>query len=93
MTKPRRVKSDSPSPQGAPPLRLATKDCISNLLKTIEDQSKKISVLEDRIAVMESHISQLRIVYDNAKQYQRRLCLRIDGIDLPPVFKKLKLSL
>ena len=108
MTKPRRAKSDSPSPQDAPPVgltmdklyqmmveqfekletKVATKDCISNLLKTIEDQSKKISVLEDRIAVMESHISRLRMTNDNAEQYQRRLCLRIDGIDLPPAGQK-----
>ena len=107
MTKPRRVKSDSPSPHGAPPVGLtmdtlymmvekfkkletivATKGCSSNLLRTIEDQSKKISVLQDRIAVMESHISQLRNVNDNAEQYQCRLCLRIDGIDLPPAGQK-----
>ena len=53
--------------------KVATKDCISNLLKTIEEQSKKISILEDRIAVMESHISRLRRANDNAQQYQRRL--------------------
>ena len=45
---------------------------------------KKISVLEDRIAVMESHISQVRIVNDKAEQYQRHLCRRIDGINVPP---------
>ena len=37
--------------------KVAMKDCISNLLKTIEDQRKKISILEDRIVVMDSHIS------------------------------------
>jgi len=68
--------------------KVVTKDCISNLLKTIEDQSKKISVLEDRIAVMESHISRLRMTNDNAEQYQRRLCLPIDGIDLPSAGQK-----
>ena len=87
MTKPRRVRSDSPSPQGASPVgltmdklycmmvellekletKVATKDCISNLLKTIEDQSKKISVLEDRISVMETHISRLCMANDNAE--------------------------
>ena len=88
MTKPRRAKSDSPSPQGASlvgltmdnlyhmmveqfeklEIKVGTNDCISNLLKTIEDQSKKISVLEDRIAVMEDHISRLRMANDNAEQ-------------------------
>ena len=108
MTKPRCVKSDSPSSDGASPVgltmdklyhmmveqfqkletKVATKDCISNLLKTIEDQSKKISILEDRIAVMESHISRLRMANDNTEQYHRRLCLRIDGIDLLPAVQK-----
>ena len=68
--------------------KVATKDCISNLLKTIENQSKKISVLEDRIVVVESHISRLRMTNDDAVQYQRRLCLGIDGLDLPPAGQK-----
>ena len=68
--------------------KVATKDFISNLLKTIEDQSKKISILEDKVAVIETHISQLRMANDNTEQYQRRLCLRIDGIDLPPEGQK-----
>ena len=58
--------------------KVEAKDCISNLPKTIEDQSKKLSELKDRIAVMESHISRLCMTNDNAGQYQRRLCLRID---------------
>eukprot|EP00795_Rhopilema_esculentum_P000999 gene999-10775_t len=60
--------------------KIATKDCISNLMKIIEDQNKKINMMEDE--VMESHISQPQIVNDNLEQYQRRLCLRISGIDL-----------
>ena len=68
--------------------KVATKDCINNLLKTIEEQNKKISILEDKIAVMDSHISQLRNANDNLEQYQRRLCLPIDGIDLPPQGQK-----
>ena len=37
---------------------------------------------------MESHISQLRMANDNAEQYERLLCLRIDCVDLPPPGQK-----
>eukprot|EP00795_Rhopilema_esculentum_P010179 gene10179-18849_t len=63
---------------------IATKDCISNLMKIIEDQNKKINMMENKVAVLKRDISQLQIVKDNLEQYQRRLCLRISGIDLPP---------
>ena len=63
--------------------RVATKDCISNLIKIIDEQSKKISQLEDNVAVLEKHVAVLRKSNDDGEQYQRRLCLRISGIDLP----------
>ena len=36
--------------------KVAMKDCISNLLKVVENQSNIITILEDKIAVMDSHI-------------------------------------
>eukprot|EP00112_Aurelia_sp_Birch-Aquarium-sp1_P023539 Seg705.9 transcript_id=Seg705.9/GoldUCD/mRNA.D3Y31 product="hypothetical protein" protein_id=Seg705.9/GoldUCD/D3Y31 len=62
--------------------RMATKDCINNLMKTILDQNTRISQLEDKVAVLEHHIMHLEKQNDDNEQYQRRLCLRIHGIDL-----------
>ena len=79
MAKPRRGKSEFPSPGGASPEglpmenlqhmrikqfeklenRVARKVCFSCLVKIIEEQSKTISILEDKIAILVSHISQL----------------------------------
>ena len=39
--------------------------------------------MEDKIAVMHSHIIHLRKSNEANEQYQRRLCLRINGIDMP----------
>ena len=79
-------------------LRLATKDDILRLkeevtlllTEKITDQEKQISVLKERIdelegsnAVLESHVAHLRNSQENQEQYSRRLCLRIDGIELP----------
>ena len=63
--------------------KVATKDCINGLLEVVNEQKQKISLMEDKIAVMESHISQLHVANDGIEQYQRRLCLRISGIELP----------
>ena len=63
--------------------KVATKDCINGLMEILNDQKQKISMMEDKIAVMESHISQLHVANDGIEQYQRRLCLRICGIELP----------
>ena len=89
--------------------KMATKGCISNLMKTIHDQNTRISQLEDKVAVLEHHIMHLEKQNDDNEQYQRRLCLRIHGIDLPSerkaesgedclkkvkqVFKELKVSI
>ena len=62
--------------------KVATKSCIDKLLNIIEEQKQKMSEMEDKIAVLESHITQLKKSSDNLEQYQRRLCLRINGIDL-----------
>lgn len=63
--------------------RVATKECITNLMKIIEDQKTRISQLEDKVGVLERHVSYLQKSNDDGEQYQRRLCLRINGIDLP----------
>ena len=63
--------------------KVATRECIKGLMETINDQNQKISMMEDKIAVMERHISQLQVANDGIEQYQRRLCLRNSGIDLP----------
>ena len=84
---------------------MATKDCIKGLQDVIMKQNDKIDVLESRIAVMERYISKLEKGVDDQEQYNRRLCLRIDGIDMEEnetgeiclkkvklVFKELKVS-
>ena len=63
--------------------KMVTKDCITSLMSIIEVQKKKIEQMEDKIAVMESHITHLKKSSEITEQYQRRLCLRINGIDLP----------
>ena len=68
--------------------KVATKDCINGLMEIISDQKQKISMMEGKIAVMESHISQLHVANDGMEQYQRRLCLRICGIELPSLGQK-----
>ena len=54
---------------------VATKSCIDKLLNKIQEQKQKISEMDDKIAVLESHITHLRKSSDNVEQYQRRLCL------------------
>ena len=63
--------------------KLASKACIQQLHETIKGQSEKIEILETKVAIMENVIARLEKHVDNQEQYQRRLCLRIDGI--PPV--------
>ncbi len=77
---------------------LPTKDDIKSLkdevvlliTEKLQEQEEKISALEERIdeleashAVLESHVTHLRKSHENQEQYSRRLCLRIDGIELP----------
>eukprot|EP00794_Sanderia_malayensis_P013291 gene13291-14665_t len=78
---------------------LPTKDDITSLkdevvllvTEKLQKQQEKISALEEQIdkleasnAVLESHVAHLRKSHENQEQYSRRLCLRIDGIELPP---------
>ena len=78
---------------------LSTKDNITSLkeevtllvTEKIQNQEKQISALEERIdeleasnAVLESHIAHIRKSHENKEHYSSRLCLRIDGIELPP---------
>ena len=58
---------------------LATKDDIKDLKAVIEDQKAKIDVLESKIVLMERYVSQLQRASDDQEQYQRRLCLRLNG--------------
>lgn len=84
---------------------MATKDCIQGLHDIITKQNEKIEVLESRIAMMERYVSHLEQGVDDQEQYNRRLCLRIDGIEIEEdesgekclkkvksVFKELKVS-
>ena len=61
---------------------MATKDCIQGLHDIITKQNEKIDILESRIAIMERYVSQLEKGVDDQEQYNRRLCLRIDGIEM-----------
>lgn len=58
-------------------------DKIDLLNSQVAEQGEKIDVLEARVAMLESHVRQLKISHESQEQYSRRLCLRIDRIDLP----------
>ena len=60
---------------------MATKDCIQTLHETIKKQNGKIEVLESKLAIMEKYIKHLENGVDEQEQYNRRLCLRINGIE------------
>ena len=61
---------------------LAKKDDIKDLKAVIEDQKAKIDVLESKIVLMERYVSQLQRASDDQEQYQRRLCLRLNGVEV-----------
>ena len=63
--------------------KLATKACIQQLHDAIKGQSERIEILESKVVIMQKYIARLENSVDDQEQYQRRLCLRIDGI--PPV--------
>ena len=52
-------------------------------METINNQKEVIAKMEDKIAILESHVDHQVKSNDEIEQYQRRLCLRINGIDLP----------
>ena len=73
------------------------KDDVSMLLRRVEEhcdktdqlnsyvakQDERIDVLEDRVAMLESHVQHLQKSHESQEQYSRRLCLQIDGIEPP----------
>ena len=61
---------------------LATKDCIESLKKTVSQQDLRISTLEARIVMLEKYIERIEDRNEENEQYQRRLCLRINGIEM-----------
>ena len=61
---------------------LATKTCINELKDVILEQKAKIDELEGKVVVMEKLIDNLEQRSDDLEQYQRRLCLRIVGVEL-----------
>ena len=63
---------------------MATKASVDQLLKTIAVHHEQIHQLESKMAVMGSLITHLSLKCDDQEQYQRRLCLRINGIPAPP---------
>ena len=63
--------------------KMATIDCITSLMNIADVQTTKIDQLEAMIAIIESYITHLKEWNEAAEQYQRRLSLRINGIDFP----------
>ena len=63
---------------------LATKECIQGLKDVIEAQKIEINKLESRVVIMERYVAQLQRSADEQEQYQRRLCLRINGVEVEP---------
>ena len=63
--------------------KVATKECISNLMTISKEQKETSARMEDKIAVLESHIDHLVLANDKVEQYQRRLCLCSNGSKLP----------
>ena len=49
--------------------KLATKECISSLMKIKNEQKETIARMEDKIAVLESQIGHLVIAYDDSIQH------------------------
>ena len=64
---------------------MATKDCLKSLSATITRQDEKIYILESKVAMLEKHVEALSRKASNLEQYNRRLCLRINGIPLPRI--------
>ena len=59
-----------------------TKACIQQLHDAIKGQSERIESLESEVVILENYLARLESSVDDQEQYQRRLCLKIDGI--PP---------
>ena len=61
---------------------LATKDDIKDLKDVIKDQKSKIDALESRIVLMEKYMKHLERASDEQEQYQRRICLRLNSVEV-----------
>ena len=77
---------------------LLTKEDMQGIITTLEERleslisskieefkkpmENKVTSLEAKIAMYESHMNELEIKIDDCEQYSRRSCLRIDGIPL-----------
>ena len=64
--------------------KVPTNDCINNLRKIIDEQKSGIESMQNRIKDLERNLLRLQYANDEAEQYQRRLCLHSNGIQLPP---------
>ena len=56
-------------------------DELENLLHLIDEQKQTINEMNDEIVVLESEISHSEVMMPNSSN---GLCLRINGIELPP---------
>ena len=61
---------------------LASKDDIQGLLGVIKEQQSKINFLESRLVLMEKYVGHLQKTADEQERYQRRLCLRINNVEI-----------
>ena len=77
---------------------LLTKEDMQGIITTLEERleslipskieefkkpmESKVTSLEAKIAMYESHMNELEIIIDDCEQYSRRSCLKIDGIPL-----------
>eukprot|EP00112_Aurelia_sp_Birch-Aquarium-sp1_P002125 Seg1231.4 transcript_id=Seg1231.4/GoldUCD/mRNA.D3Y31 product="hypothetical protein" protein_id=Seg1231.4/GoldUCD/D3Y31 len=54
-----------------------------SLSAIIAQQDEIIAILESKVAILEKHVEALSRNANNQEKYNRRLCLRINGIPLP----------
>ena len=56
-------------------------EIVNRLEHKIKEQNTKIEELESKLAMNQTAIDNLEIKCDDSKQYSRRFCLRIHGLD------------
>eukprot|EP00794_Sanderia_malayensis_P002001 gene2001-2276_t len=61
---------------------LASKEHVKELLGVIKDQQSKINILESRVVLLEKYVSHLEKTMDDQEQYQCRLCLRVNNVEI-----------
>ena len=54
------------------------------LEETVAEQEQRIEKIESENEILKRHVDLLISGQDDHEQYSRRLCLRIDGMELPP---------